>query len=156
MGNNEITFNPSRAFYWWIMLITFHEWKTYFCILLFTVSTKSNYTLVSSRVLKTEGARCKIGGAEHSPLSWTKLDQASFSNSKKWLRTIFLFLCHKHVEFQMWLWCNPLANYLWVLGFVPSVCFLLVPTAEYLIHVVYKLFASCLPIPSGRWTCISF
>ena len=48
-----------------------------------TVSTKRKYTLHDlrqSRVLKTEGASGKVGGATHPLLSWSKLDQASFEN----------------------------------------------------------------------------
>ncbi len=53
----------------------------------FTVSPKRKYTLLSSQVLKTEQGQMKCRGAPNSPLSWSKLGQASFWNSKKWLNT---------------------------------------------------------------------
>ncbi len=36
---------------------------------------------------KLMGARWKVGGAPNPPLNWSKLGQASFWNSKKWLHT---------------------------------------------------------------------
>ena len=36
-----------------------------------TVFPKRKYTLLPSRVLETEGARWKVGGAPHPPLSWS-------------------------------------------------------------------------------------
>ncbi len=39
----------------------------------YIVSPKGKYTLLSSRVLRTEGARRKVGGAPNPPLSWSKI-----------------------------------------------------------------------------------
>ncbi len=52
---------------------------------------------------KLRGARWKVGGAPNPPLSWSKLGQASFWISKKWLH---LFLCRHLLEFQNEAWSS--------------------------------------------------
>ena len=43
-----------------------------------TVFTKRKYTLASKASTQKPGARGKVGGTPHPPLSWSKLDLASF------------------------------------------------------------------------------
>ena len=59
-----------------------------FCVFsLYSRPQKKAYTFVEPSTQNWGGARQKMGGSPHPPLSWSKLGQASFWNSKKWLYT---------------------------------------------------------------------
>ncbi len=63
---------------------------------LYSLHQKKVYTCGKAKYSKSREARGKVGGAPHPPLSWSKLDQASFWNSKRWR--------HKNFEFQNEAW----------------------------------------------------
>ena len=50
----------------------------------YSLHQKKVYTCGKAKYSKSRGARGKVGDAPHPPLSWSKLDQASFWNSKRW------------------------------------------------------------------------
>ena len=45
---------------------------------------KKVYTCIKVKYSKARGTREKVGGAPHPPLSWSKVDQVSFWNSRRW------------------------------------------------------------------------
>ena len=48
----------------------------------YSLPQKKGYTFCRSEYSKLREARWKVGGAPHTPLSWSKLGQASFQNVK--------------------------------------------------------------------------
>ncbi len=50
----------------------------------YSLHRKKVYTCGKAKYSKSRGARGNVEGVSHAPLSWSKLDQASFWNSKRW------------------------------------------------------------------------
>ncbi len=50
----------------------------------YSLHQKKVCTYGKAKYSKSRRARGKVGGVLHPPLSWSKLDQASFWNSKRW------------------------------------------------------------------------
>ncbi len=71
-------------------LLYFHPAKTRFWNVfrgLYSLHQKKVYTFAKPSTQNCGGGGWEVGGVPHTPLSWSKLGQASFWNSKKWLHT---------------------------------------------------------------------
>ena len=81
-----------------------------------------HYTYVKGKYSKPSGTRGKVGGPPNQPLSCSKLDQASFWNSKRWrhnkknLRQPFLGTIAKSYSIMVFVGTRP---FLWILKWGP-------------------------------------
>ena len=63
------------------------RWVAHYCQSNLQSPTKESIHFCQAEYSKLRGDRWKVGSEPNPPLSWSKLDQVSFWNSKKWLHT---------------------------------------------------------------------
>ena len=128
----------------------FYEVKL--CLFSYTVSPKRKYTLLPSRVLKTEGWQMKSRGCpkrtielvQNGPSLILKFKEMAAYQQKPWGDPLLIKRsqnCKIPIDFhatQWWMWRTPYFSSspprFWVLGFATSVYFLLVETVSLVLY----------------------